>query len=60
MDVKAKKKKESKRSLHGKNHKLAQVDEQLRVLSGGDFASGDLPTFKDKIEWMGEYPLKPT
>ena len=54
------KKKESKRSLKGKNHKLAQVEEQLKVLSGGDFADGSLPTFKDKIEEMGEYPLRPT
>ena len=32
------KKSESKRSLHGKKHKLSQVQEQLKVLSGGDFA----------------------
>ncbi|MGB0175921.1 MAG: arsenosugar biosynthesis radical SAM (seleno)protein ArsS [Owenweeksia sp.] len=59
MEVQTKKK-ESKRSLKGKNHKLAQVEEQLKVLSGGDFADGTLPTFKDKIQEMGEYPLRPT
>lgn len=53
-------KKKSKRSLHGKNHKLAKVEEQLKVLSGGDFANGKLKTFKDKLDEMEQYPLRPT
>ena len=48
------------KSLKARDHKLAQIEEQLKVLSGGDFANGELPTFKDKMEQIGEYPLKPT
>ena len=47
------------KSLKAREHKLAQIDEQLKVLSGGDFASGELPTFKEKLEGMNEYPLRP-
>lgn len=52
--------KENKHSLKSQHHKLSQVEEQLRVLSGGDFASGELPLFKDKLAAMGEFPLRPT
>tara|TARA_R110002072_G_scaffold63882_3_gene158550 strand:+ start:1872 stop:2927 length:1056 start_codon:yes stop_codon:yes gene_type:complete len=48
------------KSLKARDHKLAQIEEQLKVLSGGDFANGDLPTFKDKMQEIGQYPLKPT
>lgn len=48
------------KSLKARDHKLAKIEEQLKVLSGGDFASGELPTFKEKLEGMGSYPLKPT
>ena len=52
--------KESKRSLKGKNHKLSQVEEQLKVLSGGAFENGEMPRFRDKLIEMGEVPLRPT
>lgn len=48
------------KSLKARDHKLAQIEEQLKVLSGGDFANGELPTFKDKMQEIGQYPLKPT
>ena len=48
------------KSLKSREHKLAQIEEQLKVLSGGDFASGELPSFKEKLESMDLYPLRPT
>jgi radical SAM/Cys-rich protein len=48
------------KSLKARDHKLAQIEEQLKVLSGGDFANGELPTFKEKLEELDSYPLKPT
>lgn len=47
-------------SLKKRGHELAEQSAQLKFLSGGLFANGELPTFKDKIEPLGEFPLRPT
>lgn len=57
---KTKKKKKSKRSLKGQNHELSSTEKQLNILNNGIFADGTQPKFRDKIEPLGEYPLKPT
>lgn len=48
------------KSLKAQGHKLAKIEEQIKVLSGGDFASGDLPTFGAKIAELGHQPLRPS
>lgn len=46
------------KSLHKRNDSLSKAKKQLEVLSGGIFASGELPTFKDKIATSNQYPLQ--
>lgn len=48
------------KSLHARHHDLSETKAQLRLLSNGIFAEGKLPTFKDKITPLGDFPLKPT
>ncbi|UII28479.1 arsenosugar biosynthesis radical SAM protein ArsS [Fulvivirga maritima] len=47
------------KSLRANHHILANTQEQLRILSEGMFADGELPTFEDKLSLINEYPLKP-
>jgi len=48
------------KSLKSRHHDLSDTKTQLKVLSNGIFGEGKLPTFKQKINPLGEYPLKPT
>lgn len=47
------------KSLLAQHHDLADKTTQLRILSNGIFGEGKLPTFKQKIDPLNEYPLKP-
>ncbi|UII22059.1 arsenosugar biosynthesis radical SAM (seleno)protein ArsS [Fulvivirga ligni] len=47
------------KSLQATQHKLSDTREQLQVLSNGIFKDGTLPTFKNKLEPINEFPLKP-
>ena len=48
------------KSLQARHHDLSDTKEQLKLLSNGIFGEGKLPTFKDKITPLGDFPLKPT
>lgn len=48
------------KSLHARHHQLANQQRQLEILENGIFQSGQLPTFRKKIEPVGYYPLKPS
>lgn len=48
------------KSLHARHHQLAHQERQIEILENGIFRSGQLPTFKKKIEPIGFYPLKPS
>lgn len=48
------------KSLHARQHQLASQLKQQEFLSNGIFKDGLLPTFKNKIEQSGFYPLKPS
>lgn len=45
-------------SLQKKGSDLANTNKQLDILSGGIFANGELPTFKNKISETSQFPLK--
>ena len=47
------------KSLKSRQHNLSDTKEQLKILSNGIFGDGKLPTFREKISPLGEYPLKP-
>jgi radical SAM/Cys-rich protein len=47
------------KSLKARGSKLAQIDAQIEILEGEPF-NGELPTFKEKLDPMDEFPLKPT
>ena len=47
------------KSLHARHHQLANQERQVEFLQNGIFATGKLPTFKQKIEPLGYFPLKP-
>lgn len=47
------------KSLKRRKSLLAQADNQLEYLSNGVFKTGELPTFRNKIEQDGFLPLKP-
>jgi len=47
------------KSLHARHHQLANQERQVEFLQNGIFKSGKLPTFKQKIEPLGHFPLKP-
>lgn len=46
------------KSLQARQHRLAQAREQLELLNGGEFANGELPTFKQKLDNQNHFPLK--
>jgi radical SAM/Cys-rich protein len=46
-------------SLHKRHSELAESNRQLEILSNGIFKSGELPTFAQKIEETGQFPLRP-
>jgi radical SAM/Cys-rich protein len=48
------------KSLHARHHQLADRQRQVDILENGVFQSGQLPTFRKKIESIGHYPLKPS
>jgi len=48
------------KSLKKRESELANVNRQLEILSNGIFKSGELPTFKDKISEIDQFPLKPS
>jgi radical SAM/Cys-rich protein len=48
------------KSLHARHHQLADHQRQLEVLENSIFDSGQLPTFRKKIESLGHYPLRPS
>ena len=48
------------KSLQAQHHDLADKTTQLKILSNGIFGDGQLPTFKEKLEPINEFPLKPT
>lgn len=47
------------KSLLRRESELAKAEKQLEILSQGIFANGELPTFKDKITEIKEFPLRP-
>ncbi|XLS28700.1 arsenosugar biosynthesis radical SAM (seleno)protein ArsS [Flavobacteriaceae bacterium M23B6Z8] len=49
----------AQKSLLARNNELANTEKQLEYLSNGIFASGGLPTFKEKIAETGNFPLRP-
>lgn len=46
-------------SLHKRESELAKANKQVEFLSNGIFAQGKLPTFSNKIEALGRFPLQP-
>jgi radical SAM/Cys-rich protein len=48
------------KSLHARNHQLATQQRQRDILENGVFLTGQLPTFKKKIESINQYPLRPS
>lgn len=49
----------STKSLLARKNDLANTQKQLEILSNGIFAEGELPTFSEKINQSGNFPLKP-
>lgn len=47
------------KSLLSRKNDLANTQKQLEFLSNGIFAEGELPTFSEKINQSGNFPLKP-
>ena len=47
-----------KKSLHRRENDLADPKNQLKALSNGIFANGELTTFAEKIKESGQFPLK--
>lgn len=47
------------KSLKARQHELASEEKQLEFLSNGIFKE-ELPTFRQKLEEMDSYPLRPT
>ncbi|MET2984106.1 arsenosugar biosynthesis radical SAM (seleno)protein ArsS [Aureibaculum conchae] len=48
-----------KKTLKARNSELANIKRQLKFLSNGIFADGNLPTFADKIKQTNQFPLVP-
>ena len=48
------------KSLHARHHELANQQRQVEILENGALASGQMTTFREKIEPIGHYPLRPT
>ena len=49
----------SKKSLLARNYDLANTKRQIEILSNGQFANGELPTFAKKIAATNQFPLRP-
>ncbi len=49
----------SKKSLLARNNNLANTKRQIEILSNGQFANGELPTFAKKIAATNQFPLRP-
>lgn len=47
------------KSLHARQHQLADHRQQIAILEHGLFGEGQLPTFREKIKTIGFFPLKP-
>jgi radical SAM/Cys-rich protein len=47
------------KSLHARHHQLANHQRQIEILENGVSHSVQVPTFKKKIESIGQYPLRP-
>lgn len=48
------------KSLKSVSHQLADKKNQLKQLNGGKFASGEWPTFQQKLQGCQQFPLKPS
>lgn len=48
------------KSLHARHHQLANQQRQIEILENGIFQSGQLPTFRKKLEAVGHFPLRPS
>ncbi|MBI3219673.1 MAG: arsenosugar biosynthesis radical SAM protein ArsS [Bacteroidetes bacterium] len=46
------------KSLHARHHQLAQQERQVDWLSNGIFKENKLPTFQQKLEQSGQFPLR--
>ncbi len=46
------------KSLHARQHQLAQQERQVEWLSNGIFKENKLPTFQHKLEQSGQFPLR--
>lgn len=47
------------KSLHARQHLLANPERQVEFLENGVVRSGKFPSFRQKIEHAGSFPLKP-
>ncbi|XHP73591.1 GTP 3',8-cyclase [Arenibacter antarcticus] len=47
------------KSLKARHDELALNNKQLEILNGGPFKEGELPYFKDKLDEIGQFPLRP-
>jgi radical SAM/Cys-rich protein len=48
------------KSLHARHHQLAVQERQVEFLQNGIFGLGKLPTFREKVESLGLFPLRPS
>lgn len=48
------------KSLKSTSHQFADKKNQLSLLSGGKFATGEWETFQNKLKNVQQFPLKPT
>ncbi|MDO6745433.1 arsenosugar biosynthesis radical SAM protein ArsS [Tenacibaculum soleae] len=48
-----------KKSLKARNNDLANTQRQLKILSNGIFADGELPIFAKKLKETNQFPLRP-
>lgn len=48
-----------KKSLKARNNDLSNTRRQLKILSNGIFADGELPTFAKKLKETNQFPLRP-
>jgi radical SAM/Cys-rich protein len=48
------------KSLLARHSQLADTSEQLRILAGDPFSSGELPVFNQKLKDCGRFPLRPS
>ncbi|MGM0635536.1 MAG: arsenosugar biosynthesis radical SAM (seleno)protein ArsS [Bacteroidota bacterium] len=46
------------KSLLARDKQMAKAEEQIRFLSSGIFSDGELPTFTEKVQESGEFPMQ--